>query len=216
MNFESAEPNLMVDKAMNNRLSDESLELIKQGSLVTAYPLQSEQSQDFFTQVKVENADNCSAVLKGSKKPSTLEQLSKSSNDELACVYRHSSAGKMPDGSTDGRAIFMPGTAIGKIFSDIDNKIWAGKVFDLKTGSLVNRILGQEIVKAELSRGPSWLDGKQSTIIDYKNTSLIAGFLRDEIREVRPGLYLGIAYARLPFNQSYPALYFALESKKTY
>src|SRR4029079_1593277 len=108
----------------------------------------------------------------------------------------------------------MPGTTIGKVVSDIDNTVWKGKVFNAEKGELVNRILGHEFVKAELSKGQSWFDGKQSIIIDYKNTSLAAGFIRDEIREVKPGLYLGIAYARLPGNNRYPALFFALDSNK--
>lgn len=170
-----------------------------------------EQSKHVPTKAHLEVPNKCS---KDGTTPSTLEQLSKAPKDELACIYKHSSAGKMPNGSTDGKAMFMPGTLLGKGLDHIADGVWAGKVFNMEKGGLINRILGLELVKAEVKRGPSWMDGKESIIVDYKNTSLVAGFLRDEIREVKPGLYLGVAYARAPFNNHFPALYFALDANK--
>ena len=41
---------------------------------------------------------------------------------------------------------------------------------------------------------PSWFDGRESIVLDYSRTSLIAHWIRDEIREVAPRLYLGIVY----------------------
>jgi hypothetical protein len=38
------------------------------------------------------------------------------------------------------------------------------------------------------------LDQKQAIILDYSKTSLLAHWIRDEIRLVVPGLYLGIVY----------------------
>ena len=35
------------------------------------------------------------------------------------------------------------------------------------------------------------MDGKETIIIDYSKTSFLAGKIRDEIREVEPGVYLG-------------------------
>jgi len=43
-------------------------------------------------------------------------------------------------------------------------------------------------------RDESWFDGKEAIILDYSKTSLVAHWIRDEIREVAPGLYLGIVY----------------------
>ena len=37
----------------------------------------------------------------------------------------------------------------------------------------------------------SWLDGKDTIVIDYSSTSILAKVIRDEIREVEPGVYLG-------------------------
>jgi len=156
--------------------------------------------------------DNCAEVLKHTANPTSLDALTKSSNEQLECLYHEAKPGTIPHGSTDGKAIVMPGSLVGKVLSDLGDAVWGGKVFD-QHGGLLNRILGQHIIAAEVSRGQSWLDGKPSTIIDYKNTSLAAGWIRDEIREVNPGLYLGVAYARLPVGHA-PALFFALDNTK--
>ena len=37
----------------------------------------------------------------------------------------------------------------------------------------------------------SWMDGKETIVIDYSKTSFFAKKIRDEIREVEPGVYLG-------------------------
>jgi hypothetical protein len=47
---------------------------------------------------------------------------------------------------------------------------------------------------AKVYKGPSWLDGKECSALDYPETSLVAGWIRDEIREIGPGLYLGRVY----------------------
>jgi hypothetical protein len=38
------------------------------------------------------------------------------------------------------------------------------------------------------------VDGRPCIVIDYSKTSLIACLIRDEIREVAPGLYLGVVF----------------------
>ena len=60
--------------------------------------------------------------------------------------------------------------------------------------------------------GPSWLDGAPSMILDYRGTSRIYGNYRDEIREVAPGLYLGLMYDRTTAPASLKR-YFAFDSQ---
>ena len=38
------------------------------------------------------------------------------------------------------------------------------------------------------------MDNQETIVIDYTKTSLMARQIRDEIREVSPGTYLGIVY----------------------
>ena len=54
---------------------------------------------------------------------------------------------------------------------------------------------GLPVVTAEVRKGPSKLDGRTCIILDYARTSLVARGIQDELRLVRPGLYLGRAYA---------------------
>jgi hypothetical protein len=43
-------------------------------------------------------------------------------------------------------------------------------------------------------RGESWAGAGEAIILDYSQTSFVAQKIRDEIREVAPGIYLGNAY----------------------
>ena len=44
--------------------------------------------------------------------------------------------------------------------------------------------------------GPSWLDGKQSIILDYsKDSPAPFSVIRDEIRQIGPTQYLGRVYS---------------------
>ena len=38
------------------------------------------------------------------------------------------------------------------------------------------------------------LDGKECVVLDYSETSLLAHWIRDEIRLIGPGFYLGKVY----------------------
>jgi hypothetical protein len=42
----------------------------------------------------------------------------------------------------------------------------------------------------------SRLDGNPCIVLDYSKTSRVAGFVRDEIRQIAPGLYIGLVYVR--------------------
>ena len=106
-------------------------------------------------------------------------------------------AGDIPDGQADGTAIIAPGTTYSEeIAEQINHFAWQGKVFDSKKGVLKNRIsaLGVHAIVAKVYKGPSWLDGKECIVLDYSETSFLAHWVRDEIRQIGPGLYLGKVY----------------------
>ena len=44
---------------------------------------------------------------------------------------------------------------------------------------------------AKVYYGPSWMDQRDTIIIDYSKTSFLFRAVRDEIREVEPGVFLG-------------------------
>ena len=141
----------------------------------------------------------------------TLDSLFRLSRAELEALYRRLEPGPMPDGESRGVATALPGTATGELSEAFFSIFWQGKVFDRGGGFLVNKILGGlRAVKALLSVGESWFDGRPSILIDYRETSWLCKAVRDEIRMVAPGLYLGFAYLRTPGRPKAPLL-FALD-----
>jgi hypothetical protein len=115
---------------------------------------------------------------------------------ELDALFARSEPGPIPDGACRGTAIVAPGTALAGGAAAVIGIFWRGKVFDANSGRIVNRILpvGLRAVVARVYRGTSRLDGRACIVVDYSQTSLVARRVHDEIRLVRPGLYLGKAY----------------------
>ena len=127
----------------------------------------------------------------------TVPDLLKMSQAQLDELFTNSPPGEIPDGEAKGTAIIAPGTTYtDEIAEFINHFAWQGKNFDSKKGALKNRILpfGLNAIIAKVYKGPSWLDGKECIVLDYSETSLLAHWIRDEIREVAPGLYLGKVY----------------------
>ncbi len=127
-----------------------------------------------------------------------VPQLLKMSQAELDALFTASDAGPIQEGQADGTAIIAPGTVFSPdIASFINYFAWQGKVFDPTSGTLRNRVgpLGLNAIVARVYKAPSWLDGKECIVLDYSETSLVAHWLRDEIRLIQPpGLYLGKVY----------------------
>jgi len=124
-------------------------------------------------------------------------QLMKMSQAELDDLFKASPAGPIPDGEAKGTAIIAPGTAFGpEIAEFISLFAWKGKTFDGKHGVLSNRILpfGLSAIIAEVYKDKSWLDGQECIVLDYSKTSLVAQWIRDEIRLIGPNFYLGKVY----------------------
>jgi hypothetical protein len=126
-----------------------------------------------------------------------VQQLLQMSNADLDSLFSGSPAGDIPDGQAKGTAIIAPGTKFSaEIAEFISFFAWQGKTFDAKRGVLRNRILpiGLNAIVATVYKGPSWLDDKECIVLDYSETSLIAHWIRDEIRLIGKGFYLGRVY----------------------
>ena len=119
------------------------------------------------------------------------------SQSELDTLFTESPVGDIPDGEAEGTAIVAPGTTFTPpVAQFISLFAWQGKVFDAKKGVLKNKILpfGLNAILAKVYKAPSWLDGKECIVLDYSDTSFVAQWIRDEIRQVEPKLYLGKVY----------------------
>ena|ERR1043166_1544761 len=126
-----------------------------------------------------------------------IPQLLKMSQAELDALFTASPAGEIPNGEADGTAIVAPGTTYSEeIAGFINHFAWQGKVFDAAKGALKNRLLpfGLNAIIAKVYKGPSWLDNKECIVLDYSETSIIAQWIRDEIRQIGPRFYLGKVY----------------------
>jgi hypothetical protein len=126
-----------------------------------------------------------------------VSQLLAMSQAQLDDLFRNSPPGDIPDGPAKGTAIIATGTRYTAHIAEVVNHFgWQGKVFNAQKGLLKNRILvfGLEAIVARVYKAPSWLDGKECIVLDYSDTSLVANRVRDEIRLIGPGFYLGKVY----------------------
>lgn len=127
----------------------------------------------------------------------TVEYLLKMEQNELDALFSAHESGPIPDGEAEGTAIIAPGTVFsGPMAKMINLFAWQGKVFDGEHGTLRNNILpfGLKAIVAQVYKGPSWHDEKECIVLDYSDTSMVAQWVRDEIRMIQPGLYLGKVY----------------------
>jgi hypothetical protein len=126
-----------------------------------------------------------------------VPNLLQMSQDELDGLFRSTDCGEIPIGEADGTVLIAPGTKLeGPAEKLIHFMAWKGKVFDPEKGELRNEILpfGIKAIRAKVYKEASWLDQKETIVLDYSKTSLVAHWIRDEIRAVSPGVYLGLVY----------------------
>ncbi|WP_426561983.1 hypothetical protein ACPPVT_16130 [Angustibacter sp. McL0619] len=142
------------------------------------------------------------AELSGEPEPQSTALIDESallamSNAELDVLFRASPPGAIPDGNMRGTVLIFPGTVLAKpIAVGAYAVAWQGKVVNGRQRMLRNKItpLRLRLIAARLAHEPSWVDGEQCVVLDYSRTSFVARMVRDEIRLVAPGLYLGVVW----------------------
>jgi hypothetical protein len=129
--------------------------------------------------------------------PYSVTQLLRLRRAELDELFAGAEAGPMPDGEYRGTLILpLHAAPLRGIAALAGRMAWRGKVFDAGARRVINRVLpfGVCAVTADVRRGSSPLDGRECIVLDYSRTSLVACGVRDELRLLRAGLYLGRAY----------------------
>ena len=114
--------------------------------------------------------------------------------DRLDAIFRDSRPGPIPVGRTRGTALLFAGSVVSSVLKPLIRfGVWKGKVFRPESADLKNLVspFAVPAIRARVYEDASWFDGKAAIIIDYSRTSFVARMVRDEIREVVPGLYLG-------------------------
>lgn len=127
----------------------------------------------------------------------TVEAMLGMSRQQLDDLFRQHEAGDIPKGEGRGTVLIRWGRFISTLISKIVHRLaWQGKVFDPERGELRNEVspLRRKLIRAKVYKAPSWLDQKECIVLDYSQTSFIARKIRDEIREVSPGVFLGIVF----------------------
>jgi hypothetical protein len=129
--------------------------------------------------------------------PLTVADLLAKTDQELDALFAAAPRGDIPDGEAKGTAIIAPGTFYSDELAQLVSLFaWQGKIFDAEHGFLRNHILpfGLKAIVAKVYYGPSWMDRQDCIVIDYSETSIVAARVRDEIRLIQPGLFLGKVY----------------------
>src|SRR5439155_24117901 len=127
----------------------------------------------------------------------TVPEMLKMSQAQLDDLFTQSATGEIPSGEAKGTAIIAPGTTYTHDMAKFVNHFaWQGKIFDPAKGTLRNKILpfGLNAIIAKVYKGPSWMDKRECIVLDYSETSLVAHWIRDEIRLIGPNFYLGRVY----------------------
>jgi hypothetical protein len=141
-----------------------------------------------------------------------MDDLVRMSRAELEDLYRCSELAPVPLGYSPGRAFPPPGSGNVVRKSKLIGLVWKGKVIR-PDGTMINRgPLGLEAVRARIYVGESWVDGRPTLVMDYCGMSRLYPDVRDELREVAPGLFLGLTY-RTNCPEPRVVMFFALDSR---
>ena len=130
--------------------------------------------------------------------------------ENLEALFRAGHVAVPAAGWVKGQALVRPGTSSGAVASRGAGVVWQGKRFKAD-GTARNRFFGLPIIEGKLSQGPSWLDGQPVLVLDYAETSRLYRPYRDEIREVAPGVFLGMMFDRRTYPPKF-VRYFALDT----
>jgi hypothetical protein len=116
---------------------------------------------------------------------------------ELEKLFSTGVAGAIPDGRGRGTVLIGTGGPLARLVATLSYALaWRGKVFNARAGRLKNLVtpLAIRAIEAAVYKQDSWYDGEPCIVLDYSKTSFVAHKIRDEIREIAPGVFLGLVF----------------------
>ena len=121
------------------------------------------------------------------------------SQSEIDDLYNKGSVNKIPDGDSTGIAIIWAGSIFTKIIAFLSWLLfWKGKYFYKEEGYFLNKILpfGIRAVKGEIyiEKETCFFCRGKAIVLDYSKTTLLLRAVREEMREIAPGLFLAQVY----------------------
>jgi hypothetical protein len=108
-------------------------------------------------------------------------------------LFRQGTIGCGPLGPTRGAVLDADGPHP-RAKARLQGVVWKGKTFH-DDGTFTNHWLGGvRAVSAGVCVEPSWLDGRPCLVMEYAPDAPVFGGVRDELREIAPGVWLGRSY----------------------
>jgi hypothetical protein len=139
----------------------------------------------------------------------TLDDLAVLGPDQLMALYRNARTPALEelDGKLTGRMLSLPRAQEPHVRAVLDRFArsslfpWQGKTFSHETanhGHGVNRLLGERVIWFHFHTfvGPSHAGDFDAVHLDYSHDGNppVVRKVKDEVREVGPGVFLGLAY----------------------
>ena len=116
---------------------------------------------------------------------------------ELGELFHAGTVDAIPNGHGKGTVLIGTGGLLARLVAALSYALlWRGKVVNAREGRLKNLItpLAIRAIEAAVYKQDSWYDGETCIVLDYSKTSLLARMIRDEIREIAPGVFLGLVF----------------------
>ncbi len=116
---------------------------------------------------------------------------------ELGKLFGSGRVGAIPDGRGRGTALLGTGGLAARLAAGLCYALaWRGKVVSARKARLKNILtpLGIQAIEATIYKQDSWYDGQPCIVLDYSKTSFVARQICDEIREIAPGVFLGLVF----------------------
>lgn len=142
-----------------------------------------------------------------------LEDLARCNPSQLDALFSFGTVSSIPTGRLRGLPLVNPGSRSAIAVSQGGRVAWSGKRIDANGLGAINFFFGIPSVRANTRIEPSLRDGRPAIVLDYSQSSWLYRNVRDEIREISPGIFLGYV-DDIRTSEPTARRWFALESAR--
>jgi hypothetical protein len=124
----------------------------------------------------------------------TTADLVLSKRSTLIERFESGTVQQIPTGRARGTVLLGTGGLLAQLAAAVSFLLlWRGKVIAPSGSRLKNLLSPLRIpgISAAVYQAPSWHDNEECIVLDYSSTSFVAKKVRDEIREIAPGIFMG-------------------------
>jgi hypothetical protein len=116
---------------------------------------------------------------------------------QLDDLYRRATVHATPHGWFPGQVIAFTNMPAPRLAKRLSDNYWVGKHIE-PDGYFINQWKFGKALDSHLRVGPSYVDCQPAIVFEYPRFTPLFGPMRDEYREIAPGLFLGRMYRRVP------------------